>query len=855
MYRFRRPLWLAALPALLCGARLSAQTCTPGELRVFVLDSQEAPVVEADVRLAAGDQSFGNRGTGTEGFAAFARIPCGPWTVTASKQGFETSEKAVQIASAANMEISLVLTPKMQSTTVDVTETQAPVEQSAAENNEVHPVDVKTLPTNPASVNDILPLEPGIVRTPDGQIKIEGAGQERSAMVVNQSDITDPATGKFGQSIPVDAIETVNILNTPFLAQYGRFTQSVIAVETRRGGEKWHAELNDPFPDFRIRSYHMVGIRNETPRFVLGGPLIRKRLYFISSLQYLLDKVPSRTLPFPYNESKQQAVNSFTQLDYILSDRQIFTATLHVSPQHTNFINPDYFNPQPVTPSYAQQNYAGTLLHRFAILNGLVDSSVSLQRFDVTVGAQGGADMIMTPLGNQGNFFGTQVRSASRTEWLETWSLAPFHLAGTHLLKMGTSLTSLGDQGHFTYRPIDIEDSAQGARTCSHVISFTYRPIDIEDSAGLLEETIDFTNQNPFNRSDLEITAYMQDHWSLSSRLSIDYGARVEHQRLAESLRIAPRVGVGWSPFADQRTVLRAGYGTFYDHLPLDIYTFGRYPLRTITYYAPDGSVIGDPVPYINVIGSVNGPRTFLVHGEQVAGAFSPRGATLNLQLEHSFSSHFRLRSVYTDNPAVGLVVLDPEVLGTTNEIVLNGDGKSRYRQLEVTGKFSWKNGQQLNVTYTRSRSEGNLNTFDSFLGNFPTELVRPDIYSNLPADDPNRFLVWGHVRAHVWDLEVFPIVEFRTGFPYATLDAMQNYVGVPYSNSTRFPDFFSADARIAKNFKVNSKYTLRISLTATNMSNHFNALAVHDNIADPEYGTFFGNYHRRYRGDFEVLF
>jgi hypothetical protein len=264
---------------------------------------------------------------------------------------------------------------------------------------------------------------------------------------------------------------------------------------------------------------------------------------------------------------------------------------------------------------------------------------------------------------------------------------------------------------------------------------------------------------------------------------------------------------------------------------------------------------VGEPAPYFNVIGSVTGPRTFLVHGQQVAGDFSPRGSTLNLQIEHSFSSQFRLRAIYTDNPAVGLVVLDPELLGTENEIVLNGDGKSRYRQLEVTGKFTWKGGQQLNATYTRSRSEGNLNTFDSFLGNFPTPLVRPDLYTNLPADDPNRFLLWGHLKARVWGLEVFPLVEFRTGFPYATLDAMQNYVGVPYRESTRFPDFFSADARIVKDIKVNPKYTLRVSLTATNISNHFNALAVHQNVADPEYGTFFGNYHRRYRADFEVIF
>ena len=53
---------------------------------------------------------------------------------------------------------------------------------------------------------------------------------------------------------------------------------------------------------------------------------------------------------------------------------------------------------------------------------------------------------------------------------------------------------------------------------------------------------------------------------------------------------------------------------------------------------------------------------------------------------------------------------------------------------------------------------------------------------------------------------------------------------------------------------RFSPKYTLRV-LTGTNISNHFNALAVHENIADPEYGVFFGNYHRHYRGDFEVLF
>jgi hypothetical protein len=187
--------------------------------------------------------------------------------------------------------------------------------------------------------------------------------------------------------------------------------------------------------------------------------------------------------------------------------------------------------------------------------------------------------------------------------------------------------------------------------------------------------------------------------------------------------------------------------------------------------------------------------------------------------------------------------------------VVLNGDGNSRYRQAEVTGKFSWSRGRQMVLSYTRSRAEGSLNGFDTFLGNYAFPRIRPDIYSNLPGDLPNRFLAWGHLEIPFWDLQLNPIVEYRNGFPYATVDAHQDYVGVPFGDATRFPHFFSADARLIRDFKVSPKYTLRLSVTGSNLTNHFNALAVHENVADPQYGIFFGNYHRRYRFDFEVIF
>ena len=290
---------------------------------------------------------------------------------------------------------------------VEVHDTAPGVDPSSSPATTVKPAEVKELPSRPPTVNDALPLLPGIVRSPTGGLRINGSGEQRSAMLVNSADITDPATGGFGASVPVDSVEVMNVFRTPFLAQYGRFSSGVVAVETKRGSDKWHFDLNDPLPDFRYRSWHISGLQDASPRFVVGGPIIEGKFYFAQTVLYDLQKLPNRTLPFPDNTSKQERVNSFTQFDYILSAKQYITATLHLTPQHINFVNPDFFNPEAVTPSYRQQDYMGTITDHLALGHGMLDSAVSIQRFDASVGAQGAGEMFLQPQGNLGNYFAT----------------------------------------------------------------------------------------------------------------------------------------------------------------------------------------------------------------------------------------------------------------------------------------------------------------------------------------------------------------------------------------------------------------------------------------------------------------
>ena len=89
------------------------------------------------------------------------------------------------------------------------------------------------------------------------------------------------------------------------------------------------------------------------------------KLYLSEGFEYEVRKTAVYTLPFPDNQKKQEGINSFSQLDWMASSKQLVTATLHVAPQRLGFVNIDYFNPQETSPDAATRNYTGTLADRF----------------------------------------------------------------------------------------------------------------------------------------------------------------------------------------------------------------------------------------------------------------------------------------------------------------------------------------------------------------------------------------------------------------------------------------------------------------------------------------------------------
>jgi hypothetical protein len=820
-------------------------------IRVVTLDESNRPAGAVRLEIRQAGVVVSSAVTNEKGEAELPLPAPGNYEIAAAKDEFETlTQSDLTVAPGTPLEVRFVMIPRIKiGEKMDVTASSAsptPLDQGASTSTDLQRQQVKDSAVRATNVADALPLVPGVIRTDQGQLKISGASENRSAMLVNSADVTDPATGQFGMTVPVDVVNTISVFKTPYLAQYGRFTAGVVSVETRRGGDKWNFELNDPFPEMRYLNGGLRGLRTFTPRVTFNGPVIANKLWFSQGAEYRIDKRRVLALTFPNNETVTESLNSFTQVDYIPNATHSVTGTLHVSPRQAKFFNLDFFNQRPVTPNYRARDYTGVVSDRWTLGQSLLESAISIKKAGIDVWAQGEGEMTLTPVGNSGNYFNSQDRHSSRYELIETLSLQPIKSGGSHNLKFGVNIM----RAHI--------DGLYQART-----------VNVTNTQGELLRRIEFTGGSEYRRNDLEYAAFAQDHWLITPKLALDLGARAERQGVTETFRIAPRVGLAWTPFGNQRTVVRGGYGLFYDRVPLNIYAFERIPEQVITTYGPGGAgrmIIDGPRRFANVIDRVAVNDTPFVVRENVKGNFAPYSGTWTFEVEHPVSRNLRVRANYQASNSYGLMTVTPRTFEGRDELALGGGGQSRYRQFEVMSKLSWRENQSLVFSYVRSRIRGNLNELNNYLGNYPFPLVRPDQYVNLPADLPHRFLAWGTVKLP-WKARVSPLVEWRTGLPYAVLDEGQNYVGQPYSDKTRFPKFFSLDARFIREFEINKVVqnmfkrklkdptSVRVSISVYNLTNHFNPSSVHANVVDPQFGLFFGQNQRRFRVDFDLVF
>ncbi len=823
----RRVLWLLWLLFSFPVAAWAQQTSV---VSFAVRDAvTRQPLGGATVTLVPKAKDPGRRSlaqtTGTDGNAVFTDAVGGEYTLTVTAPGYMTlTDEQYVIEPGVFIEQLITLT----ATDAEIVEVRSNpesplVRQGAAPAAALTPGEIRILPTRGRDILTAFPPVPNVIRSNDGRTSIKGAREDQAAVLVNGSLSNDPATGRFQVEIPLEALQRAEVFTNPYLPEYGKFTSGIKRLETKPGGNKWTYSLYDFFPSVRARYGKLFGLANVSPRATITGPIVRDRVFVAQALEFIVDKAIVRGLASPNNDIRRDAFRSFSQLDVVLSDRQALTATANIARQLLRNVDLDFFNPVSASANRRTQDLFFAGVHRYATAAGSVsETRFSYKRLGVEVFGKGDVPFAITPFGRTGNFFSQTDRTTERVQLQFATSLATVRAGGLHQVKCGADLSAARNRGWVANRPVEVRRAD-----------------------GSLAERIIYATRGNLRASNIEGAVYVQDQWLLRPNLQFDYGLRAETQQAAAALNLAPRVALSYAPGRTHNTVVRAGFGVFYDKILLNALAFQRMPLPVVTTFATDGVTPMLTLPLTLESAQVNGGRYRV-----------PYNRSARFELAERLTPRTVVKLAYLDSHTFNDFYVEPELRQTPGTIRLFNNGRATYRALEVTADVKLTPRHMFVSSYVRSKARAELNDLITHFGDTPNPIIRPNQFGNAPIDAPNRFFVRG-VFAVPGDWTLAPIIEWRTGFPYSIVDEAQHFIGRRNADTTRYPRFMAVDLAVTKKIRlpqwvrrgafgkrVDVEF-VNVTVNMFNLTNHFNPRNVFANTAAPQFGTFFGVYRR----------
>jgi hypothetical protein len=795
------PLLLLALAAAVPGTSQVTQgpsTATTGRVVATVSTLEgtvQLPGTQVDLREEPGGSVLATTLSDGAGQVTFPDVPPGQYTLSAIRSGFVDSRSTVfevRAGEVANILLDVQLTFTVPP--VDV------VAKSPSPTDSVQPVavsdmlDGSLLDSSPLEGDDfqsLLPLLPGVVRGPDGRLRVKGGQPTQAALQVSSASLNDPSTGDFDLELPAPSVESVEVLANPFAAEYGRFSTSVTQIRTRRGTNEWEVKPGNLLPRFRKA---FTGIRGFEPRFSIRGPIRRDRIFLAQDFQYRYVGTPVKSLP-DEPQIELTSFDSFTRIDSIVSARHTLGGGVIIFPRKINAATMNTFRPPEVAPDFWQEGWSAGFLDRFAISpNAVLETTLAGRRFEIEVRPDGEAPMTFAPQTESGNYFNDQERDVRSLQWVEAISLVQ-NWHGEHVIKIGTDL--------------------QWARYDGTSVS---RPIEVRRLDGSLAERTVFEESTGQTVAGTEFSVFGQDRWRLGSRVTMELGLRMDRDPIVKRFNWSPRAGAAITILPEGRAIIRGGFGKFVQRTPLNIEAFPALESRVVSRFGPDGTALGPAIAFTNVItGALHTPEAYVG----------------NIELNQRFGRRllFKLGFIRRSGDHEYIVVPDPAL----GELQLSSTGTSRYRELEVTTRYLGGARRDFTASYVWARGTADLNNYDQFFGNVRNPLVRENQNNYSPTDVRHRVILRGNFGLPgQWDLA--PVLELRSGFPWSAVDEYQDFVG-ERNRAGRLPAVRTLDFQLSRPWRL-FKYRFRGGLKVYNVFGSFAGRDIQNNITAPDFGT-----------------
>lgn len=634
--------------ALVLPFSLAAQTTT-GTVRGKVTDQNGTPLGGAEVRATNAASGVSRVvSAGADGSYVLPGLVPGTYDVVARYIGHTPQRRQVVVRIGATLLADFTLQAGAVELEVVTVEAAPAIEMRTSEvATNVTTQQINELPSSSRNVLDLATLAPGTTVEND---RLNGTARRFSAGAQSADQINvfvDGASYKNdlihggvvgqdrsrGNPFPRNAIQEFRILTQNYKAEYQKSSSAVLTATTRSGGNAWTGSVFTTYQDQGLVALDTFALaaKSSNPTFrepdykrwlaglSVGGPIIRDRLHLFASYEgnyqdrsNLVNIVPPSGFPAldtidfasrnGFFASPFRATLLFGKLTYAATQNS--SLEFSYNSRHETDTR-DFGGDRPFESGVRFRNDVNTAILKFRHFRGawLNEATVSYQRARDNPSPVPGTETINRFYGGSlccaqiGPDITIQDFTQKRLALRHDLTYSGLQWNGQHVLKGGASVDFLN------YRVLKQNS------IIPRFVFEEFAPAGVDSFA--FPERVEFRAGNPnFLTDNTQFGIYLQDDWSVTSRLALNLGIRWDYEthmlnydyvtpqgivdsltKYADSLFITidpnryftngtqrprftgafqPRLGFSYALDAAGRTVLFGGFGIFYDRTLFD---------------------------------------------------------------------------------------------------------------------------------------------------------------------------------------------------------------------------------------------------------------------------------------------
>ena len=874
-----------------------SQSGTTGAIEGKVLDEQGTPLPGAEVKLSSPDMIGGvqTKITNAEGRYRFVAVPRGTYTVEAMLTGFTTIKKGdirIFVGQTITVDLNLKIGKLEEEITVRAVSPLVDVKDSQlnATNMDRQMLQTVGAETNSVRTTTLINLAPGVVDR-----SAMGAGQRTGIQfqLDGQSLLTYIGAGGDWQYPDRDILEEVQISGSGANAEYGNFTGAVMNLITKSGGNSLEGLLSTSYSPLNWNQRNadtsklIFSLFEAPPRKLyfdahvgVGGPIIKDKLWFYVSGGFVQSddeiagyvsggqkkvlgressQIPKGFAKFTFQPDKNNRFSLYAEYENF----QVFNRGLGVDRP----TDATYYDVGPGLPA------AVNWLHMFSETT-FMEAKAGMYLSTYEQRPKNGRNVperydYMTGM-YSGNWYYWKEATANHYTGNVTLSHhAENFIKGSHDFKVGVEYLNGLHESKYEY--------TGGFRYTDNYYGYSYVYYDYRYM------TLAYSYSYNLKDNGWRFSAFAQDTWKISDRLSINPGVRWQMQRgylsnLQDAAFYKPkspfefRFGLTFDVFGDHTTALKAHYGRFHDSFKTWFFNTADPGIKDrVTYeLLEDGTKVEtfrnrlslptscDPnirIPYSDQF--TLGLERTLMKDTVVGVTFMYREYKDFIARVDVGDTWVLAPFTYTDNNGVdqtiniykraagsgdSYMVTNPKA-GMSSAVLLTP--KNKYTALTFTLNKRFSDGWMFHVDYTYSQTKGNHPNTRGGASWGGTTYENPNNQINasgyLDYDAPHTLHVYGTVSLPL-GFVLTPKFTVQSNTNWTRNIRGPSSIGRPTiyiepKGSQRLPTFISLDLRLEKLIMFTGRMKLGLIFDAFNIFNQGVASWVQTRVTLDDFG------------------